>query len=240
METTYKKYLNMNLKTVVTLLLIAMTGLVYGQEITFKVPNYKSIKANIENKNSDYYYPKLLKRLAANDTLLNESHYTHLYYGYTFQPDYKPYSTTSKEKELKKYYTRKNMGKKDFQQFITLANQSLKEFPLDIRLLNYLAYMHHYTGNEVMARKVFLNFQGLVAAIIASGDGVKCETGLHVIAFDHETVVINVLSYESNSKSSGGDCDYLAFPKEQYNIPGMYFNTTQIQKKQPKPVKKGK
>nr|WP_294936499.1 DUF4919 domain-containing protein [uncultured Flavobacterium sp.] len=230
----------MNLKKSVTLLFIAMTGLVFGQEITFKTPDYKAIKANIENKKSKFYYPTLLKRLAANDTLLSEEQYSHLYYGYTMQPEYKPYTPTSKEKEIKKYYSRKNLNKKDFQQFIVLANQSLKEFPLDLRLLNYLAYMYHYTGNEVMARKVFLNFQGLAAAVIASGDGVKCETGLHVITTDHETVVLNVLSFESTSKSSGGDCDYLAFEKGSYTVPGMYFNIAQMKKKLPKPIKKVK
>ena len=43
----------------------------FAQELAFKIPDYKAIEKEIKDKNSSYYYPKLMERLVKNDTLLN-------------------------------------------------------------------------------------------------------------------------------------------------------------------------
>jgi hypothetical protein len=71
------------------------------------------IQKNIENKNSEFYYPELLKRLKQNDTLLTGEQYRHLYFGYTFQKNYKPYKTYKKAEEMAKYYRGEGITRKD-------------------------------------------------------------------------------------------------------------------------------
>lgn len=230
----------MNLRKSLTLfLLIAAIG-VSAQKIAFKTPDYKSIKANIENKNSPLYYPKLSKRLASNDTLLTAEQYAHLYYGYTLQPSYNPTGKTSKDKALQKYLNKEKIEKKEYKTFVELATQSLTEFPFNLKLLNSLAYIHHSNGNEIMARKVALNFQGLLDVVLSSGDGVKCETGIHVITPEHEEVILEILQFESRLKIPRGDCDYHSFEKGKYKVPDLYFNVARIRARQPAPVKSEK
>lgn len=211
-------------KQLLTILFLLSTGFLFSQENISKAPDYISIKKKISDKNSNLYYPALLKKLAVNDTLITDDEYQHLYYGYTLQPEYNPYGQTSEEEEIIKYYKAEKLEEKDYDKFIKLANQSLKEFPLDLRLMNYLAYIYHLKGDNVTAKKISTNFHGIFNAILSSGDGLKCETGIHVISVGHEYVLLNLFQLENVSQSLIGDCDFLAFEKDKYKVPGLYFN----------------
>ena len=77
-----------NMKKLLILLLFAIAQTEgYPQLLTFpnEAPNYKAIKADIEDPSSVFYYAKLLPRLMGNDTTLNNQDYRHLYYGYIYQ-----------------------------------------------------------------------------------------------------------------------------------------------------------
>ena len=52
------------------MVLILVCAKSYSQKQAFKAPDYELIKKEIQDKSSNYYYPKLLNRLVANDTLL--------------------------------------------------------------------------------------------------------------------------------------------------------------------------
>lgn len=221
----------MNLKKYLPILFILITSMAFSQEIDFEAPNYRTIKSNIEDKNSKFYYSDLLQRLSVNDTLLTGEDYKHIYYGYVYNTNYNPYGETSNEDKIRTFYHREELEKKDYKEFIDLANQSLKEFPIDIRLMNFLAYVHHLNGDEAMAKKVSNNFHGLLGAIMSSGDGLKCETSFHVISVTHEYVILNMFELENVSQSLIGNCDYLAFEKDKYKIPGLYFNVSKLQEK---------
>ncbi|HQK40849.1 MAG TPA: DUF4919 domain-containing protein, partial [Flavobacterium alvei] len=69
-------------------ILILSVNASFSQENSFKKPDYDLIKKNIEDKSSNYYYPKLLERMISNDTLLDNEDYRHLYLGYVFNPKY--------------------------------------------------------------------------------------------------------------------------------------------------------
>lgn len=221
----------MNLKKYFTILFISINSIAFSQKIDFEAPNYKTIKSNIEDKNSKFFYPNLLQRLSVNDTLLNNEDYRHIYYGYIMHKDYNPYGQTSKDDKLRTFFLSKELDKKDYNEIIDLANQSLKEFPIDIRLMNFLAYVHHLNGDEAMFKKVSTSFHGLLGAIMSSGDGLKCETSFHVISVNHEYVMLNMFELENVSQSLVGNCDYLAFEKDKYKIPGLYFNVSKLQEK---------
>ena len=54
-----------------------------------QIPDNDFIFAEINSTASQYYYPNLMMRYEAGDALTdNEYHF--LYYGYAFQPQYKP------------------------------------------------------------------------------------------------------------------------------------------------------
>ncbi|REC39864.1 DUF4919 domain-containing protein [Chryseobacterium sp. 5_R23647] len=211
--------------------LFLISGFFFCQSKEYEAPNYKVIQKNIENKDSEYYYPKLMDKLKANDTLITNDQYKHLYFGYTFQKDYHPYKTSENEKKLNSYFQKKDLKKSDYAEIIKISNAALNDFPLNLRVMNFLAYIYHLDGNEAMAKKVSHNLYGLFGAIFSSGDGRDCTTGFHVITVSHEYVVMNILQLEIASQSLTGDCDYLALEKDKYKLPGVYFNITKLKEK---------
>ncbi|MBW3524551.1 DUF4919 domain-containing protein [Chryseobacterium sp. NKUCC03_KSP] len=211
--------------------LIFISNFSFSQQKEYEAPDYKTIQKNIENKDSEFYYPKLLDKLKANDTLITNDQYRHLYFGYTFLKEYHPYKISENDKKLIPYFQSKDLKKSDYAEIIKISNASLKEFPLNLRVINFLAYIYHLDGNEAMAKKVSHNFYGLFGAIYSSGDGKDCKTGFHVISVSHEYVVMNMLELEIASQGLSGDCDYLSLPKDKYKLPGVYFNITKLKEK---------
>jgi hypothetical protein len=207
-----------------TAILIATFSKIYAQEISFKAPDYELIKKNIQDKKSNYYYPKLLERMIANDTLLTNEDYRHLYFGYVFNPKYDAYFRSPDEDKLSKYLSSEKIDEKDYDEIIKLAEHSIGLFPFDLRQINYLGYVYHLKGDDVTAKKMSNRFQSILEAILSSGNGEKCETGMHVISVSHEYVFLNMFRLESTSQSLVGNCDYLAFEKGKYKIDGVYFN----------------
>jgi hypothetical protein len=107
----------------------------------------------------------------------------------------------------------------------------LAEDPLNIRAMNFLAYIYNLNGEESMAAKVSANFQGIFGAIMSSGDGLKCETGFHVIAISDEYVILNIFEMQASSQSFNNNCDYIKFEADKYKVPGMYFDVSVMQEK---------
>ena len=110
----------MNNKAFFSLFFLLLLTFLHGQKMEFKAPDYVEIQKNIEDKNSEFYYPKLLKRLKQNDTLLTSNQYRHLYFGYTFQKEYQPYKTGKKSEEVAKYYRGEGISQKDLSKGIQL------------------------------------------------------------------------------------------------------------------------
>ncbi|MGH1519811.1 DUF4919 domain-containing protein [Chryseobacterium sp. JK1] len=218
----------MTIKVFFSLFFFIGFTLLHAQKLKFKAPDYPLIEKNIQDKNSELYYPKLLKRLQQNDTLLTNDQYRHLYFGYLFQKSYNPYKISKKAEEMTRYYRGEGITEKDLPKGIQLFKEALEENPLDIRAMNYLAYMYHLINDEGAAKKIAENFRGLLEAILSSGDGLTCETGFHVISVTDEYVMMNRFQMESISQSYKGQCDYQKFEKDKYTVPGLYFNVSKF------------
>ena len=204
------------------LLLIGITT--YAQEPEYKIPDYKAIEKEIKDKNSSFYYPKLMERFVANDTLLTTDDYQHLYLGYVFQPKYNAFWKSPDQKKLREFYGKEELDTKDYDEIIKLANHSLSDFPFDLKQLNFLSYIYHLKGEDEAAKMASLKFHSILNAIFSTGDGKKCETGFHVILVEHEYLMLNVFEIESKGQSLIGNCDYLSFEKGKYKVDGIYFN----------------
>ncbi|GEM55229.1 DUF4919 domain-containing protein [Flavobacterium branchiophilum NBRC 15030 = ATCC 35035] len=209
-------------------ILILLSNNTFSQVKKYEIPDYKLIKKNIEDKSSNYYYPKLLERMTSNDSLLNNEDYRHLYFGYVFNQKYSSYFRSPDEEKLKKYYQSDKINEKDYNEIIKLAEHSISLFPFDLRQMNFLAYIYHLKGDEISAKNISNRFHKIIEAIISSGNGEKCETGFHVISVSHEYVLLNLFELQNNSQSLVGNCDYMAFEKGKYKIDGMYFSIEKI------------
>lgn len=218
-----------------TTLIIGITA--FAQENNFKIPNYKVIEKEIKDKNSSYYYPKLMDRFTKNDTLLSHEDYCHLYFGYVFQPKYNAFWRSPDDEKLRGFYNKETLDTKDYDEIIKLINHSLSDFPFDLKQLNFLGYIYHLKGDDDMANKTSIKFHSIINAILSSGDGRQCETGFHVILVDHEYVLLNVFELENKSQSLIGNCDYLSFEKGKYKVDGIYFNIEKMLENESKVLK---
>jgi hypothetical protein len=207
---------------------ILLLNITYAQEINFEKPDYQLIKKNIEDKSSNYYYPKLLERMTSNDTLLNNNDFIHLYLGYFFNPKYSSFYRSTDEEKLKKYYQSNTIDEKDYDEIIKLAEHALIDFPFDLRQMNFLAYIYHLKGDEISAKNISSRFHNIIEAIMSTGDGKTCETGFHVISVSHEYVLLHLFELQNVSQSLIGNCDYMAFEKGKYKIDGLYFSIEKI------------
>ncbi len=212
------------LKQLILLLLFCFGVSLYSQEIGFTTPDYKAIEKEIKDKNSKFFYPKLMERLTKNDTLLTQEEFRHLYLGYVFQPQYNAFWRSPDEKKLNEFYSKEKIEPADYDEIIKLSNHSLSDFPFDLRQLNYLSYIYHLKGDEEASKIASFRFHNIMNVILSSGDGKKCETGFHVLMVEHEYVLLNLFELESKSQSLVDNCDYLSFEKGAYNVEGIYFN----------------
>ena len=200
----------------------------FSQERNYIIPNYELIKKDIDDKSSNYYYSKLLERMISNDSLLNNEDYRHLYFGYVFNNKYSSNFRSKDDEKLQKYFRSEKIDEKDYDEIINLCENSISEFPFDLRQMNFLAYIYHLNGNDINAKKISNRFQKIIEAIISSGNGEKCETGFHVISVSHEYVLLNVFELQNISQSLVENCDYMAFEKGKYKIDGIYFSIGKI------------
>lgn len=214
------------------LLLILFTLHSFAQESKFERPNLNSIKKEIENKDSGFYYPKLLERLSKWDETLKDEDFKHLYFGYFFQKNFTINSHTENDEKLMIYYRKEKMEEKDYPVIIDLISKDLKKNPFDLRKMNYLAYAYHLSGNETEAKKIGYIFRGFINTILSSGDGKTCETGFVVNDIGHEYVLMNLFQMESLSQGLTGNCDYHKFEKGKYKVDGFYFYIEKILEKE--------
>ena len=225
-----------------TLLLLAVLLLtateIKAQEQPFKAPNYELIKKEIQDKASNFYYPKLLERLAVNDTLLSKEDYDHLYFGYVFDPKFDAFYKSADEEKLSEYYRSGKLDEKDYDKIIKLAEHAITVYPFDLRPMNYLAYIYHLKGDEINAKKMAIRFNKILGIILSSGNGLTCETGFHVISVSDEYMLLNTLKLKVKAQSLTGNCDYMSFEKGMYKVDGLYFNIEKILKNEMEHFKK--
>ena len=206
--------------------------MVAAAQVSIVKPDYKAIGKAISDKSSPEYYPKLMERFQVRDTTLTDADIRHLYYGSILQDTYNPFSRNPKEKELQGYYRKDVLSEDDQKSLLELGRESLKKFPMDLRLMNFMAYCYHLQGNNEMAMKTSSLLQHIFGVILSSGDGKTCDTGFHVATVSDQYVLLNMLEMETTGQSLVDHCDYMSLPKGKYKVDGIYFDITMILQKE--------
>ncbi|MDR0793399.1 MAG: DUF4919 domain-containing protein [Chitinophagaceae bacterium] len=200
-------------------------------------PDYKEIESEITNKDSKFYYPKLMERYNAFDTTLSTEEYKYLYYGVLFQRSYSPYGKSIYTDTLNNLLKDKqSFSTSDYNNIIKYETLILKEFPFNLRNLLMLAFA--YEENGIVDSLMFVNFKlkNVAKTILSTGDGKTESTAWHVISIEHEYDLLSLLGYKfggSQSLTKKG-CDYLTVQKNDENIAGFYFDVNMILKAEAK------
>jgi hypothetical protein len=211
--------------------------LAFSQRLPITAPNYPLINEEIHDIHSKYYYPTLFQRFMANDTTLNVEEYRYLYYGYTFQKEYRPYWHSQQDSILKKYSETEQLDISDCDSIIRYATLSLSAFPFDLHKFDLLSYAYRRKGNIGLSKLYMRKNEQILEAIMSSGNGRSVLTAWHVISVDHEYEILYLLGlFAENQTLVGDNCDYIFVSKNRYNVKGLFFDVKRLFELQPQRI----
>lgn len=154
-------------------------------------PNLEVISEAVNNPESKYYYPNLMKRYEANDTVMVLDDYRYLYYGYIFQEDYDPYRHSEFSEKVEDLYYIKKHAKSQCDSIIKYAELSLKDNPFDLAQMSFLIYALREKRKNNLANIWQYRLNRLLETIYSSGTGIDKENAWYVIYPQHEYNLIN-------------------------------------------------
>jgi hypothetical protein len=215
-------------------ILLHILNIAVAQETKFVAPDYKAIKKIISDKKSSSFYPLLMERFTNSDTSLTLEEFRNLYYGFLFSEKYTPYPISKYIDSCNTFLGKDTLTKEDYQLLIKFEKLLLNDCPFNIRNFNILGYSYSQIGDSVSAEQNIYKMNMIIDVIMSTGDGKTEKSAFHVIAVSHEYDILKVLGFKFAGKQmlTKGGCDFLEIKDNQYNIDGLYFNVTQLLKKE--------
>lgn len=196
------------------------------QEIIGK-PNYKKIKKSIQKKSSEFYYPVLMERFKNGDSTMTIDEKRHLYYGYTFEDSYSPYSRSKYGDSLREILKKSELNDKELNNMHKFTDSMLMEKPFNFDAMNYQLYVFDKKQDTINFNKTIDKINILLDAILSSGDGEEKKTAFYVIETSHEYFLLNILGFKfGGSQSLIEHYDYLEVAENDTGIEGLYFDVS--------------
>ena len=116
--------------------------------IAFNTPDYEQIKKVVNDKDSEFYYPELLRRFEAADVTLTPEQAYYFYYGTATRPDYNPYKLNN-YKEMNEALSGDKVTEEDWRKAAQVIERELQSDPTNLRFHFYkqMVYSNLY-GHE--------------------------------------------------------------------------------------------
>ncbi len=194
-------------------------------------PNNDRIFANINDVNSPLYYPNLMLRYKEGRVLSDEE-YHHLYYGYAFQPSYKPLEVNPSMTRVQEIMARISIetpSVQDIDELIAAGIAAMEHDPLSPTLLNILVYAYGASGDRVRELAYSEHLRGILRCIEQSGDGLKEKSPMHIIMFSHglDYIASKGINYRKSSIISR-TVEFVPFVAPQDKVKGYYFDYSRV------------
>lgn len=187
--------------------------------------NYDDIYQNI-TQDQEYNYSSLLDRYQAYDSLSLEE-YRHLYYGYTFQENYKPFEEDTLGIQISSMLT-KGIDDTSVDTLISLANTYLSKNPFSLKMMYYLQHFYQAKQEFPIISSIQTNYDGVVRAILSSGDGLQEETGFSVNTPSDEHMVMRSLGFRPVTHDFKPTHDFYKLEENQAGYEGIFFDVTRL------------
>ena len=206
-----------------------------GGWFSFEAPHYEDIKRAIADSNSDYYYPKLLERLAMADTTLAEDINTMrcLYYGYVFQSDFNPYKHFDEQNEIQNIlFGDTEPSKADFEKVIELAEKVIAQKPTELPMYYYrlIGYFYAYGDSDPRTTDARFRLDMLFNAIYSSGNGSR-EAPFHVSTVMHSYFIMSMNDLHPQHQAlifvNGRACDAFPLKENEAGVDTLFFDVTE-------------
>ena len=194
-------------------------------------PDNDRIFAAINNVDSPLYYPNLMLRYKEGKPM-SDDEYHHLYYGYAFQPSYKPLEVNTAMTRVQEIMSRISIDKPsvhDIDELIAAGISAMEADPFSPTLLNILTYAYGASGDRVRELAYSEHLRGILHCIEQSGDGLKEKSPMHIIMFSHgldyiASKNINALKGRIISRT----VEFVPFDFPQNKVKGYYFDYSRV------------
>ena len=212
-----------------TALLLPMLALLRpadAQAQEFAEPDYQQIAQTTGNSKSPNYYPALVSRYLANDTTLSLENYRNLYYGFALQEDFVPYQDEKQALlDIRRKMAESGASKDVCPEAIRISRTILNDNPFNLLAISTVAIASLQIGDTASFQLWQQKQQGLLDAILSSGDGADPASAFHVISVEHEYEVLSRLGLEVDSDSlCSNEVEYLRVKENAAGEHGFFFN----------------
>ncbi len=193
--------------------------------IEIEIPDMEKIEEVTQESNSPYYYPDLMKKFQSNDTSMTLQEFRHLYLGYAFQEDYNPYRTATVPSQVEQLYSQSDHSREECDELIKHARKILSNIPFNLRQINILIYALRQKEEFDEANLWEYRLNGIMHAILSTGDGKAPETAWYVIFPADEYNVVNRQGFTATEFTFVEPYfDYITVEKNPLKAEGFYFN----------------
>lgn len=194
-------------------------------------PDNDRIFAAINDVNSPFYYPNLMLCYKEGKPM-SEEEYHHLYYGYAFQPSYKPLDANPSMTRVQEIMARISIDTPsvhDIDELIAAGIAAMEQDPFSPTLINILVYAYGASGDKVRELAYSEHLRGILKTIEQSGDGLKEKSPMHIIMFSHGTdyIASKNIGYRKGQIMSR-TVEFVPFAAPQNRVKGYYFDYSRV------------
>lgn len=225
------------------LILIALLSIV-AHTAWSKIPDEDDILRKTMDSSSPYYYTSLMVRYN-NLERLSEDEYHYLYYGFTYQDDYRPMATNSAFEELLASlptYNIESPNRAELEHIISLCKDAMVLDPFSPTVLNMLVFAYGAMGDTKTEEAYFYHLHGIMECIKSSGDGRGEKYPMHIIMFSHAVDVVSSMGLQSKrAEIVSRNVEYIPLESPRKlpdgkKIRGFYFDYSRIYRNKPEEV----
>ena len=182
-------------------LLLASVGGIAARSLFPKVKadrqDMKQIAAEINDRRSAYYYPRLMEQFGRNDTVMKLDKYRRLYLGYMLQEDYDPYRAPYPvPQRVIALYGKEKPTRAECDSIIKYAALSLDNDPFDMVQISAMIEALRAKGNTNLANIWDYKLRYLLMAIVSTGTGLDEESAWYVSSPQHEYILLNNMGFK--------------------------------------------
>lgn len=197
-------------------------------EDSFLQPDYEQIKKNIEDNQSEFYYPLIWEKYQQGDSTMTLEESRHLYYGYVFHKSYSPYLTAPNWEQINNILNKDEPTIDEWEELASLLNVSLSVEPFSCRYLYYQSIAYNALNKLEEADKNLWKIGCIIDAFLSTGDGLLKETAIHVISVSNEYDYLFMNDFSMNSQALvHGGYDVLYLNPNEFGLEEMWFDVNQ-------------
>jgi len=201
------------------------------EQESFIIPNFDYLARVTADPSSRFYYPRLLERFKAVDTSMSLEELHCLYYGFTLQKNYIPYSADSEFDKAREIINSDNPSKRQLKRAIGYLDDAIANNPVEPSLYNYRFVANSMLYGEDNAEKLipdYFHFMSLIEVIRSSGDGDSFPSAFYVISPSHEYDFIRYYGFRFTGQELARDgkssFDIISVAENEYGVESIYFN----------------